>query len=327
MEESKLREICKRYLSGSATRAERYIIERWLESVPDGPHKESQQQTESQQVGEAFADALQNRILVRTFARERRVQRRSRNRLWLASAAGLIFALATSIWLYNTRYEPDQMREERVVSRTFATGVRQVKQLTLPDGSVVFLNANSELNLMGQYGKDKREIQLSGEAFFDVVPNPDAPFTVVSDKVAVHVLGTSFNVQSYGRLREVVVSVNTGRVRVSDTASNVMSELTPGQELYFHKDHGTFEVAQQPVQRTGWREGRLVLHRATFEELAQSFENLYGLQLTTTDEQVLSHRFYVTLQATTRMEEAVETICTILQKKFRKEATGNITIY
>lgn len=98
---------------------------------------------------------------------------------------------------------------------------------TLPDGSVVTLNKGASLQYPAAFTKDKRPVQLKGEAFFAITPNKNKPFEITVNDVLVRVVGTSFNIKTVGNRTEVIVE--TGRVEVIRNKQRVL--LNPGEQI------------------------------------------------------------------------------------------------
>ncbi len=203
-----------------------------------------------------------------------------------------------------------------------------MKQVRLPDSTIVWLNAHSALEVPAAFGDRERRIKLSGEAFFEVKRDTLRPFLVATDGVVVEVLGTSFSIQSYERLQNVNVAVTTGKVLVKSASTPRLSELTMGQSLVYQKATGDYRVDKAMVaERPSWIKGRAELKMASFDELAQTLANLYDVQLTTDDDQVMSYRYNLTLESTLRLEDAMELICTIVGKTYKKEGEGIVEIF
>lgn len=143
------------------------------------------------------------------------VQRRAAARRWplaagLALLLGAGFALAKT-WLFKPR---------ELVLTYISTDHR--RRLRLPDGSIAWLNAHSRLRYGGvgpAPARGHRAVQLTGEAYFEVVPNPTRPFVVSTTTARVRVTGTAFNVRAYAAEDSVEVSVTHGRVWLSHAAA------------------------------------------------------------------------------------------------------------
>ena len=101
-------------------------------------------------------------------------------------------------------------------------------QVTLPDGSNIYLNRNTILSYQKNFGRDDRNVTLSGEAFFDIAPDTEKPFIVDAGKASVKVVGTSFNVITNNHDSAVEVFVKTGKVMLSGDTGNRNLEIEPG---------------------------------------------------------------------------------------------------
>lgn len=169
---------------------------------------------------------------------------------WLA-AASVLFCLGLSLWLYQknrtaTPYEQLTDQAAVILQEKVNYSDKPVKVL-LPDQSTVWLQPQSRIS----YARDfttpaKREVYLSGDAFFQVAKNPDKPFFVYADELVTKVLGTSFWVKARETGKQVVVQVKTGKVSVfarTDSRANAMRAnrelegvvLTPNQQLMFSR--------------------------------------------------------------------------------------------
>lgn|GEM_PF-729865 len=320
---ARLQQLLKRYHEGTATKAERYVVDQWYASLG----------TANGQVPGMEDDAKKAVLKSRLWAGVNRKKRRYGRypRRWVfQAAAGIVLLLAVSAWLFTVRDRTGRSSGPAAASqaRVVTTGVHQVKQIRLPDSTTVWLNANSLLEIPQDYGNKIRQVRLAGEAFFEVTPDPHLPFAVGTAAIGVEVLGTSFNIRSYESLPDIKVTVSTGTVRVSDTTAQQLSTLSADQELAYRKTDGTYRVTKVDAQTSpDWREGRIVLDHASFQELAQGFYNRYGVRLVTDDPAVLSFHYHLSLQTTMRQEEALELICTMVGKNYRKEENGQLTIY
>jgi transmembrane sensor len=147
------------------------------------------------------------------------------------------------------------------------TGVAELREIALPDGSVAYLDAGSAIAV--NYGQDAREITLlSGQAFFDVVRNTGRPFKVGADKVSVVVTGTAFGVNRTAHA--VSVAVQSGTVEVALSGSGGTSRLGRGESWLYDRQTGAVSRGEvQPANVALWRSRRLVVHDATFDDILE----------------------------------------------------------
>jgi ferric-dicitrate binding protein FerR (iron transport regulator) len=173
----------------------------------------------------------------------------------------------------------------------FATNAGQIEQITMKDGSVITLNANSSVEF--KVTEKSREIKLQGMAHFEVAKNPNAPFVIESNNNKVTVLGTGFDVQSYTG-KPLQVTVNHGKVKVEKLSnSSTMLEsviLTKGMRVRenlnqanaANKRSQIFAVdSNVNLDAVKWESGNLIFTNAPIEDLVNAIETRYGKKLQT----------------------------------------------
>lgn len=148
-------------------------------------------------------------------------------------------------------------------------------QITLSDGSQVWLNAGSTLKYPNQFSADTREVELEGEGYFLVTREVNRPFTVHSGDHQIRVLGTAFNINAYPDQNELVTTLVEGSVDVidPDLASHI---LKPGQQAIF--DGEQIKVAQVDVSYyTSWKDGRFIFNREELSVVLKQIERWYDV--------------------------------------------------
>src|SRR5690606_34175743 len=103
-------------------------------------------------------------------------------------------------------------------------------QVVLPDGSKVWLNAASSLRFPAAFDGSMRQVELRGEAYFEVAPDKSRIFQVVTRDQTVQVLGTHFNINAYADEPSVNTTLLEGSVRISDSKTNTSQLLKPGEQ-------------------------------------------------------------------------------------------------
>lgn len=171
-------------------------------------------------------------------------------------------------------------------------GVRT--KFVLPDGTTGFLNSGSTLSYPVAFDKT-RQVELTGEAYFDVYHNEKSPFTVKTGKLNVRVLGTTFNVISYpGETTEEII-IQTGKVEVMDKAGKTLTELNPDQRLTVnHLDLTSRRSQVVSSQYTSWTEGKLVFRNEYMKQVAQRLSRWYNAEIIIADERLEEFTFHAT---------------------------------
>jgi len=235
----------------------------------------------------AFA-RVQNRI------KKERNQGLSLNFLMKVAAILFIPLLLASSWLFYRQLEPGHARFA-MQEITSPPGIRS--QVVLPDGSKVWLNAESTIKFQVPFSKDSRNIDLMGEAFFDVTKNPKQPFVVHSGNVDVKVLGTRFNYKAFEEDKNIEVVLEEGKIALSlnSNSGNKEAILKPGDLAIIEKETGETSISNQKINKyIAWHTGRLVFENTPMSEVAQMLERWYGVEVVVQDPEILNYRFTTT---------------------------------
>ena len=153
--------------------------------------------------------------------------------------------------------------------------------LTLADGTKVWLNAMSELRYPVAFGEGVREVELKGEAYFEVEKNEGKPFIVKTDEFIVRVLGTSFNISAYLDSPLAHTTLCSGHVRINDrTNPGKEVDILPGEQLLFHRDNREISVREVDTDVfVSWREGFFQFDNNTVEEVFTILQRWYNIQV------------------------------------------------
>ncbi|NML36729.1 FecR family protein [Chitinophaga sp. G-6-1-13] len=149
--------------------------------------------------------------------------------------------------------------------------------VVLPDGSKVWLNAASSLKYPVSFNSQHRVVELTGEAYFDITPDKNKPFTVRVNNMEVQVLGTSFNVMAYPEEKNIRTTLITGAVNVS--ADNSTKHLLPGQQAVLD-DARQFTIANADVNTVmAWKNGKFEFTGEEVDVALRQLARWYDLEL------------------------------------------------
>lgn len=144
--------------------------------------------------------------------------------------------------------------------------------LILSDGTRVWLNADSKLKYPVTFGNDKREVELEGEGYFEVMRDEMRPFRVVVEKQTVEVLGTEFNVDAYPGEKNTYTTLVRGKVKVDSDGQTVI--LDPGMQSVVN-DEKMYTRKVNVAEVVSWRNGMFVLENHTLEEIMSKLARWY----------------------------------------------------
>ncbi|HEY0176852.1 MAG TPA: FecR domain-containing protein [Pedobacter sp.] len=273
--DDKIKVLFKRYQEGTATAQERNLVETWFES-----HYGQQGKKLSRNEETLIFEDLDSRIALML---AEHTEIRKMNFRWLQVAALFITLLSAGL-LFRNRYTKKVKQPETFTVIRSLRGVK--KEITLKDGTTVFLNSESSVAVSSRFGEGKREVKLTGEAFFHVHHDASRPFIIHSGKLQTTVLGTSFDIRAYPEDEQMKVSVATGKVRVEKTGSSAApalyaKALTHNQALVYNtvKDsHVVTTVNADSI--SSWRTNHLIFDNASYEEIARALGRWYNLDVT-----------------------------------------------
>lgn len=168
--------------------------------------------------------------------------------------------------------------------------------ITLSDGTVVWLNAMSELKYPVDFMGDKRVVKLTGEAYFDVKPDAGKAFIVEVEDYQIKVLGTSFNVSSYKDDARIYTTLCRGKVNVLNCVDHRQKVLVPGEQLVCDLVTGGMDVKKVDVNLyTAWMRGRFEFDNHTVEEMFAILQRWYDVQVFYANKQAREQVFTGTL--------------------------------
>ena len=181
-----------------------------------------------------------------------------------------------------------------------------VSQLILPDQSMVYLNAGSELKYSAVGSNGPREVFLVGEGWFDVAKNEKKPFIVHTPSYDIHVTGTQFNVKAYQADDEFVTTLEEGTVQITSSENMKMKgtqELRPGEQLIYHKQKNVVEINNVNTRMfTSWKDNKLIFINMNLKELIVLLERKYGVDIKVTDNVILDYHYDGTIKDETILE-------------------------
>ena len=156
----------------------------------------------------------------------------------------------------------------------------QKANLTLPDGTKVWLNSATHLSYDAEYNKSDRKIYLDGEAYFEVTKNRYKPFTVESDAMRVRVLGTTFNFKCDKRCRIAEATLIEGEIEVKGNKDEGQIVLAPGQRAELNRNSGRLTVKQVDAKLDAvWRDNLIPFNKANIFAITKALERFYDVKI------------------------------------------------
>ena len=202
--------------------------------------------------------------------------------------------------MYFTMLKPLEDNKEVVYLKESLSN-EKIRKMTLPDGTTVWLMSGSTITYPSSFAGNKtRNVEVKGEAFFEVAKDSKHPFIVNLGEVGLRVVGTSFNVMNYGDLDHVNVVLKTGKVDMFKGKYNPEDDfvhLAPGQLMTYKKGEPEFMVSNVDVAKyTSWINGTLLFHNDRFEEVLKRLGKWYNITIEINDHEISDFLFTATIK-------------------------------
>ncbi|MGV3685432.1 MAG: FecR family protein [Daejeonella sp.] len=197
----------------------------------------------------------------------------------LAKQTGIAVTKTTDGQLVYAVLEDAQDLSELPVSyNKIETPMGGQYRIDLPDGTKVWLNAASSLRYPTSFSGADRQVELTGEAYFEVAHNKEMPFKVTSREQTVEVLGTHFNISSYWDDQEVKTTLVEGSVRVAN--NKVKTVLKPGEQAVLSKDNQFITVSEANTETAiAWKNGYFHFNRNNIQDIMKELARWYDIEV------------------------------------------------
>ena len=192
--------------------------------------------------------------------------------------------------------------------------------VSLPDGSTVYLNRNSEFSYHKNFGKKGRNVKLTGEAFFKISPDVTKPFIIDAGKANVKVVGTSFNVITNNKESDVEVFVKTGKVLVSDQSGSQTIQLDPGYVGTMNSKTSGKTINIDP-NYLSWNTGDLEYSGQKLSVVFKDLKRVYNMDIIADDPLILENPWSSPIDNSSQ-ETIIRLICTSFNLSYAKD--GNV---
>ena len=201
--------------------------------------------------------------------------------LMTTAAIAVIFIVVGSIFYLRENSDSHSVSATQQVNMvTKSSGAGEQLRLTLSDGTVVRMNAESSIQFPEKFETNCRSVKLTGEAFFEVTKDPKRPFTVHTDQISTTVLGTSFNIKAF-KNEDIAVTVATGRVRVENSFNKTKEVfLHPNEQAVYNKQNSNVRIDEVDAQDYyTWTGGIIRFNDDSLEEVVKTLERWFDVTI------------------------------------------------
>lgn len=291
---NKILHALRSYFSGNKSEKGEKIYQKWFQSFDDfNGYIDQLSEEEQKQYRDKAFHSLQKKLNNTDSAKNVPLHKKRLGKRTIFYRVAAILMIGTMLSIAGIYVSGVTETEEiPVVMIERSNPIGQISEITLPDGSIVWLGAASSLEYPEIFSEEARSVQLNGQAFFDVVSDPDKPFTVESGPLSTSVLGTSFNVRAYHDDPNIEVTLATGKVEVTVNDKGQKQTLEPNQRVRFDSVNGLGETELVDAYLVNsWTQRELVFIRESFETIARTFERLHGVEFVFEDESLKEETF------------------------------------
>lgn len=308
------RHILVRYFLKQASEEEKEAIRQWIESSEDNRQRFIRERIRFD------ASILVDEAAVKPAAKTASGKRFHLHPVWEWSlkVAASVLILLGSFYLY------DHYRITRLAQTIQCVYVPAGNRtnIQLPDGTNVWLNANTSLRYPMAFSKTSREIQLDGEGYFEVAKDKK-PFIVKTSKYDVEVLGTTFNVESYKDKSDFRTMLYEGKVKLYNTKNPEAVYLSPGQTAELIGE------ALQVVPTTDpnsyrWKDGLIYIEDKSFNAIMELFEKFYDVQIVVNNKAVKDLGYRGKLRISDGVDHALRVLQNDFPFKYKRDEERNI---
>ena len=322
-----IEELLPRYCEGVATEEERLQVEMWMSESDE--NRRMAKQIHALYLATDTVNVMKKVDTEKALLKVK--SRMSGNRhkgtmwwQWAQRAAAILFipllvTLMLQYWGGNEK-ELAQIIEVK-------TNPGMMTSLTLPDGTLVYLNSESTLSYPSRFDNDTRNVTLQGEAYFEVAKNPEKKFIVsTSHQSQIEVLGTHFNVEAYEKEDRISATLVEGKIgfiyKSNDVSKKVL--MDPGQKLvYDSKDNKVQLYATSGESEIAWKEGKIIFRNTPLEEGLRMLEKRYNVEFIIKNDRLKGDSFTGTF-TNQRLERILEYFQLSSQIRWRHLDSSNI---
>jgi ferric-dicitrate binding protein FerR (iron transport regulator) len=266
-------ELLQAILDNKASRDQEVAFQKWIEEHPDHSilFDKMKQAWNAQKAIHIFSQIDVDADWQKVMSKSKKHNSKKHFRKFLNIAASILVLISIGFsYLYHTT--PGFGKLSSLRSNNKATNI------TLADGSKIFLNKNSKIIYPNHFDSESRKIKMEGEAYFNVKSDSSKPFIIETKSAIIKVLGTSFNVKT-NKNNKITVCVHSGKVSLENKKSNEIVFLTKGEKGVV-KDTIVTESKNTEVNFDAWKTGVLRFKNTPVPLMFKYLENFYHVKIT-----------------------------------------------
>lgn len=317
-------DLLSKYLTGDISAEERRMLFRQLKEDEELRKEAAGIQNLSALVSMANEEGTASDSQYRSF-----VGRRKKRTLLLGLrrvagyAAIVLFSVLST---YLLMHYADGKEDALVRYQEFSTPAGQRAKVQLADGTEVWLNANSTLHYPERFDPKRREVELHGEAFFEVGKNKEKPFVVKTSKMDIEVTGTKFNVNAYDTEAYFVTSLLEGSVSVSCAYDRMNSRvLSPRQQIVV-SDHSANVSSFENTDFMSWKDGIFIFDDMLLADIIKKLELYYDVSILMKNTKLGNTRYTGKFRQRDGVESVLRKLQIVYPFRYTKDDEKNLIV-
>jgi len=256
----------------------------------------------------------------------RKLFRKSYYKIWVGATA------AAAILFFWFNIQTNENTGLKTIGNAISTKTGDKASVILPDGSKVWLNGDSKITYVGEFGNKTREVYLTGEAFFDVAKDKTKPFIIHTRTINLKVLGTAFNVRSYENEKETETALVHGSLEVTLRdrpeqkiilkpgekllVKNTTADTTLNSKIPKHEEETPIAVltnmryygADSSSVETSWTKDRLVFNNEPLDKIALNLERWFNVRVVILNESLKKEKYTASIEEGDKLKDFLEAL-------------------
>ncbi|MCG6190679.1 FecR family protein [Maribellus maritimus] len=311
----KIDNLIARCISGNASAEEINILNDWLDNSSENKkfYKKNVEVWEKSNGWLSDSSVKQDKFELQkrlTSQLAKQIRHTKRISFVYKIAAILVIPITFAISFYFLEQKPSAGDEQTQICE-IAAPKGHVSKCILPDGSEVWINTNSSIIYhTNSFNKRVREVELNGEAYFEVTKNNAKPFMVKTEIANINVTGTSFNVKAYPKEKVFETVLAEGSIEMElNNQSHQKVKLVPGERAIYEENKKGISIEKTEADfYTSWRNGEILFKDATLNDLIKELERIYDIKFHLKNPSLGEFRFRGMFSYNANLIEALEKI-------------------
>ena len=241
-------------------------------------------------------------------------------------------AIIVVAFLAGNLMQPSAPAEPEIRYSELKVPFGQMSQLTLSDGTKIWLNSGTTLRYPERFAENSRSVTIEGEAYFEVSKMAHKPFTVNTPDMKVEVLGTSFNLSAYPEDATTSATLVEGKIDIQTSAGKTIAHINAGQMATKNKTEPNIEIRNvKTAFYAAWIDGKIYFDDEPLDQIAVKLERWFNVEIVFANERLKSHRFTGTILKNKPVDQIMQALELISPIRFKHQVNAigrdKITIY